>query len=221
MATTFAGYTFSQPDLFSTATTHRSYRNETVQCSADYERLEFLGDAILSAVVADILYKQHPHASEGDLSKMRASLTNEATLAKVAGKLDLGQHLQLGRGEINGVKPAILADALEAVIAAVFLDGDGDFTAASTWIERWFLDDLASVAPDVDFKAQLQQLAGTNPVYEVVDVTGPDHAKAFTVTVSILGTAAGTGTGTTKKSAGQQAAGEALQKQASWSKAAE
>lgn len=202
-------------ELLTMALTHRSYAYENGGLPQN-ERLEFLGDSVLSLVVTDHLYRTHPDLPEGQLAKLRASVVNMHALAGVArslGEGGLGAHLFLGKGEeLTGGrdKPSILGDGVEALIGAVFLEHGID--AARTLVHRLF-DDLLAEAPllgaGLDWKTSLQELAAsaglTVPDYRVVD-TGPDHRKEFTATVWLSGESRGQGTGSTKKLAEQKAA---------------
>ncbi|MBS3745120.1 MAG: ribonuclease III [Wenzhouxiangellaceae bacterium] len=177
------GYRFGQSGLLQQALSHRSRGN------CNNERLEFLGDAVLNMVVAELLYKARPDVPEGDLSRLRARIVRERTLAEVARELKLGKHVLLGPGELKSggfLRDSILADALEAVIGAVFLDGG--FASAKSLVERLMAGRIAAL-PDAealkDAKTRLQEwLQGRSldlPDYEVVDVHGADHARQFTV----------------------------------------
>ena len=211
-------YHFRNPRLLAEALRHRSYVNEHPQDqNRDNERLEFLGDAVLNLVVSHMLMRQAPELTEGELSRTRAHLVNETHLAQVARDLQLGAWIQLGRGEAQTGgydKPSILSDTLEAVLAAVYLDGG--FQAAFDVIERHLACRLDAVGPPeeiIDFKSRLQELAQnqekTVPAYRVVEESGPDHDKTFVVELNLkqLKTV---GTGRSKKAAEQQAAQEAL-----------
>jgi len=213
------GYTFQDKNLLWTALTHSSYANENkksgITCN---ERLEFLGDAILGVTVALYLYKTFPELPEGDMSRIRANLVCEAGLVPVAEQLDLGANLRLGHGEEMGggrSRASILADAVEAVIAAVYLDGG--VSAASALIDRMILSGAEQgVHPrNRDFKTELQELvqkkSGQTIVYSVLAESGPDHNKRFTVEVALNGRALGQGIGRSKKEAEQAAAEKALQ----------
>jgi ribonuclease III len=212
------GYQFRNPQLLADALRHRSYVNEHPQTDIrDNERLEFLGDAVLNLVVSHVLMRQNPEASEGELSRARAHLVNESHLAQVARSLQLGTCIHLGRGEAQTGghdKPSILSDTLEAVLAAVYLDGG--FEAAFEVIDRRLAFRLEAVeTPEeiVDFKSRLQEHAQnrekTIPSYRVVEESGPDHDKTFVVELCLkqLKTI---GTGRSKKAAEQAAAKEAL-----------
>ena len=209
------GHRFADPGLLELALTHRSWCAEH-SGSASNERLEFLGDAVLDLAVARRLYRRFAAWPEGTLAKVRASLVNAATLAEVGRSLGLGPRLRLGRGEdISGgrTKPSILADAVEAVIGAVFVDGG--FEAADDAVGRLLDSRLERAADDpghADFKTRLQELAAQlgvePPVYEVA-VSGPAHEARFEAAVQ-AGSARGVGRGSTKKDAEQQAARAAL-----------
>jgi ribonuclease-3 len=202
-------------DLLFLALTHRSYAYEHGGLPTN-ERLEFLGDSVLGLVVTDELYRSHPELPEGQLAKLRASVVNMTSLARVArglGEGGIGPHLLLGRGEQTTggrEKDSILADAVEALLGAVHL-GLGLDTAAGL-VHRLFdplLAESATRGAGLDWKTSLQELGATQglgaPVYSVED-DGPDHAKTFTAVVSLGGTVHGRGTGRTKKAAEQEAA---------------
>ena len=215
------GYQFKNIDLLREALQHSSYVNEQRDPALqNNERLEFLGDAVLDLVITHILMKHFPETREGDLSRMRATIVNESQLSSVAQRLNLGQHLLLGRGETlsNGQeKRSILADALEAVIAAVYLDGG--LEAGFEVIQRQFSDIISRVGERVaaeDFKSQLQELVQvrfkTIPHYKVVAESGPDHDKTFQVHLSIGTFLTTHGIGKSKKAAEQAAASVALER---------
>jgi ribonuclease-3 len=209
------GLRFRDAALRRSSLSHRSYAFE--QDSTDTnERLEFLSDAVLGLVVTDLAFGRFPEMPEGELAKLRAATVNMLTLADVARELHLGEELLLGKGEeLSGGrdKTSILADALEAVLGAVYLDRG--LNAARELIERLFWPRMAAYARgegERDYKTSLQELAaqetGTVPQYRVHE-EGPDHAKEFTATVLISGSSYGTGEGRSKKEAEQQAAREA------------
>jgi ribonuclease-3 len=217
------GYRFQALALLEEALTHSSHVNEQKTVSPQHnERLEFLGDAVLSLVMSEYLASALPQSSEGALSKLRARLVSEASLAQVARRLRLGEHLKLGRGEDRSKgreKDSLLADALEAVLAAVHLDGGFD---ASRMVTRHiFTEELANIAAQQeqpgagDYKTQFQEWCqkryDTLPRYATVRETGPDHQKLFEVELSIQGEVVGLGSGRSKKEAEQQAAKQALQ----------
>ncbi len=202
-------------ELLKRALTHRSYAYEHGGLPTN-ERLEFLGDSVLGLVITDVLYRQHPDLPEGQLAKLRASVVNMRALADVArglGPGGLGVHLRLGRGEevTNGRdKPSILADTLEAVLGAVYLDHGLD--VAAQVIHRLFdpvLDDAAHRGAGLDWKTSLQELTASEalgvPQYLMSEM-GPDHQKTFTATVVVNGQELGTGVGRSKKEAEQRAA---------------
>lgn len=206
------------PDLLNLALMHGSFANEGRSRRGDsYERLEFLGDAVLSVAVSDLLYWRFPARTEGDLARLRARLVNEATLAQVARDLDLGPYILLGRGEDKAggrERPSLLADVLEAVIGAIYVDAG--YGVAHAAVTRWFsdlIDDLEEPAAG-DFKSQLQELLQQRrrmPRYRITAEEGPDHAKAFAASVEVDGRVLGRGHGHTKKEAEQEAAREALE----------
>lgn len=212
-------YHFRNPAYLSEALSHSSYANEhRGQHLNSNERLEFLGDAVLGFVTAEFLFLQHPDLPEGDLTRIRAALVCEQSLHEVAQKLELGRYLKLGRGEESGggrTRTSILADATEAVIAAVYLDGG--ISEASALIHRFLLDAEKEEAVEErrrDFKTELQEFvqrqAGQELAYRMVGEQGPDHAKTFSAQVLLNGTIIGTGRGHSKKEAEQCAAADAL-----------
>ena len=205
---------FSDPELLERALTHRSCGQ------SNYERLEFLGDAILNCVVAELLYLQHPELDEGDLSRLRALLVRERSLAEVARKLQLGDQLRLGPGELKSggfLRASILADAVEALIGAVFLDAG--YGAARKQIMDWLGERIESPPPLdslKDPKTRLQELLQGRglalPVYELVDTHGADHARRFRVRCSVAPLAAPVeASGGSRRKAEQSAAEAALQ----------
>ena len=212
-------YTFRDRKLLSEALSHSSYANEHRSAGLkSNERLEFLGDSVLGFVTAEFLFAQHPDLPEGDLTRIRAALVCEQSLYEVARKLDLGRYLKLGRGEEAGggrTRTSILADATEAVFAAVYLDGG--IGAASALIHRLLLDAEKEEAVEErrrDYKTALQELvqrqAGQELSYRMAGEQGPDHAKTFVAEVLLNGTVVGTGSGHSKKEAEQSAAKAAL-----------
>jgi ribonuclease-3 len=208
------GYKFTDHSLLDRALTHRSALG--VRERADYERLEFLGDAVLDLSVAHLLSDRHPDAREGELSKMRAALVNTQALAAIAKNLDFGPFIKLGRGEFSSggsERPSILADVMEAVIGAVYRDSNYD--QAMKIIEQIFNTSLEEVTP-YDPKTELQEAlhaAGSEPPSYLLElVEGPEHAPTFVTVVVVDGEIAGRGRGTTKKAAQQAAAAEALTK---------
>lgn len=209
------GIRFRDGALRDLALTHRSYAFER-ELGANNERLEFLGDAVLGLVVAELAFELLPEAPEGDLAKLRAAVVNMTALAEVAREIDLGAALFLGKGEeASGgrEKPSILADALEAIFGAIYIDQGAD--AARSIVGRLLRPRIEAYVRgegERDFKGKLQEFAalelGTMPVYRVED-RGPDHRKEFTATVYVAGRAFGTGQGASKKEAEQRAAREA------------
>ena len=216
---TAIGYRFKNITLLQNALTHSSYANERWHNSLmSNERLEFLGDSILGMVVAEYLYRNFPDRPEGELTRMRADMVCERALAVVADKIGLGQHLLLGHGEEQGggrKRDSILADAVESVIAASFLDGGME--AAAGFIRQFVLSDVpVKKLHNADYKTALQELVQQkkNQVlsYALVSETGPDHDKSFCVEVSLNGSVVGVGSGTSKKRAEQMAARDAIEK---------
>ena len=213
------GYQFRDPELLKKALTHSSYANEqwhdSLLCN---ERLEFLGDSILGMMVAEYLFASFPNKPEGELTRIRADMVCERALARVADQLDLGQHLLLGHGEEQGggrKRDSILADAVESVIAACYLDGG--FNAALGFIQKFILTQVPQgQLRNVDYKTALQELVQQKKSqvlsYELIGETGPDHAKEFLVEVSLNGVAVGQGAGSSKKRAQQAAAEAAIRK---------
>lgn len=212
------GYRFKNITLLQNALTHSSYANEHWHDSLrSNERLEFLGDSILGMVVAEHLYKHFPNRPEGELTRMRADMVCETSLARIAEQVDLGKHLLLGNGEEQGGgrnRPSILADAVESVIAASFLDGG--MAAAEGFIHRFVLSDVpVSRLKNQDHKTMLQELVQQKKnqqlSYQLVGESGPDHDKVFEVEVSLNGTVVGKGSGSSKKRAEQDAARAAIE----------
>lgn len=211
------GYTFRDRSLLENALTHSSYANENRSRLGSNERLEFLGDSILGMVTADYLYKKHPDLPEGDLTRTRAALVCEESLVEVADLLELGAYLRLGRGEESGggrKRPSIRADAVEAVLAAVYLDGG--LVEARKIIQKFILDKESEKGASRDHKTTLQEIvqrsSGQVLAYHLTGSTGPDHAKVFSVAVTLNGKTVGEGTGHSKKEAEQMAAKAAIKK---------
>ncbi len=213
------GYSFQNRELLLTAVTHSSYANErrlgTVQ---SYERLEFLGDSILGLAAAEYLYAYKPHLPEGSMTRLRAELVCEASLHKAALSLGLGEYMRLGRGEEHTggrTRPSILADMVEAIIAALYLDSGMD--EARRFVLNHILSgaEISETHRSADYKTQLQELVqsrGKQHInYILVDESGPDHNKTFTFEVLINCETAGRGSGRTKKEAEQMAARKALE----------
>ena len=212
------GYRFHNITLLQNALTHSSYANERWHDSLmSNERLEFLGDSILGMVVAEYLYTQFPNRPEGELTRMRADLVCEVSLAKVANTVGMGKHLLLGNGEEQGggrSRASLLADAMESVIAAAYLDGGME--AAKGIISRFILCNVPlTKLSNADYKTALQERIQQkkNQVlsYQLVGESGPDHDKQFVVEVSLNGEPVGRGTGSSKKRAEQDAAKNAME----------
>jgi ribonuclease-3 len=216
------GYVFRQPRLLDEALTHTSHVNETKDKGGkDNERLEFLGDAVLALVVSEYLADSFPDCAEGELSKLKARLVSETSLATAARRLDLGSRLRLGRGEEltqGREKSSLLANTLEAIIAAIYLDGGLEPARAFTL--RTFAQDLQDLrdaeepAGLQDYKTRLQEWCQkrfeTLPQYVTVREFGPDHQKTFEVELTVRGNVIGVGVGRSKKEAEQMAAKQAL-----------
>ncbi len=213
------GYTFRDLSLLETALTHTSYANEVYKDGLrSYERLEFLGDSILGFTAADFLISTFPALHEGELTKLRADLVCETSLAQTAAQLRLGKYLRLGRGEEAGggrTRVSIIADVVEAVIAAIYLDG-GLVPARRFIYDHVLVDTGERVKLNTDYKTMLQELVQQkkNQVlsYELLSESGPDHDKQFSVRVLLNGEAVGEGTGTSKKRAEQAAARRAVER---------
>ena len=211
-----SGYRFNQEDLLKQALTHRSYSR-----THNNERLEFLGDSVLSLVISQFLFQQLPEANEGELSRIRASLVKEETLANVARDIDLGDHIHLGGGELKSGgfrRSSILSDALEAVIGAIYLDSNFDQAKEAV---LYFYRDYLQTIPDSevlkDPKTRLQELLQAQqkdlPSYEVIQTVGKDHDQTFTVKCQVASLSLETtGKGTSRKKAEQVAAETALRK---------
>lgn len=206
------GYTFTERAWLERALTHRSMQAKGAK--SDYERLEFLGDAVFDLAVAHLLLDRHPEAKEGDLSKMRAALVNTTSLAEIARSLKLGKFIRLSRGELasgGSERASILADVVEAVLGAVYREGGYDVAMAC--VERLLGQQLTSVTPR-DPKTELQEAlhaSGSDaPVYRLECVEGPEHAPVFISVVEVDGQIVGRGKGPTKKASQQNAAEEAL-----------
>ena len=208
------GREFVDRELLQRALTHRSAVG--IKERADYERLEFLGDAVLDLAVAHVLSDRYPEAREGELSKMRAALVNTQALAEIGRQLEIGEYIRLGRGEFSSggnERPSILADVMEAIIGAIYRDSS--YEEALGIIQGIFGDAFEQVTPH-DPKTELQEVlhaAGSEPpTYLLELVEGPEHAPTFVMLVLIDGEVIGRGRGTTKKGAQQAAADEALSK---------
>ncbi|MBQ8474492.1 MAG: ribonuclease III [Clostridia bacterium] len=218
------GYSFINKDLLAVATTHSSYVNEArakgeeVQCN---ERLEFLGDSVLSIIVSRYLFAEYKDVQEGDLTKIRASVVCEKALAKYAGKINLGSYLKLGKGEdLNHgrERPSIIADAFEAVLGAFYIDTKFDSEPVSRFLLPFVkneIDFIRSSSSFVDYKTALQQIVqqayGEKLEYVLVKETGPDHSKTFTVEARLNSNVIGMGEGASKRVAEQMAAKKALE----------
>ena len=212
-------YTFRNVSLLETALTNSSWANERrgrCQCN---ERLEFLGDSVLGMTVAEHLYRTFPDMPEGRMTRLRAELVCEQSLHQVALGLGLGAYIRLGKGEEHTgghERPSILADAVEAVIAALYLDGG--LAPARAFVHRRVLTDVTAhlSGSSMDYKTRLQELvqqkSGQTLAYEMVGASGADHSKVFTARVSLNGEPVGEGSGRTKKEAEQMAARSALER---------
>jgi len=217
------GYRFNNQELLFRALVHRSYAYENPDVSIDNETLEFLGDSVLGLAVSHILLERFPDYDEGELSRLRSSIVNERELAQIATSADLGNYLLLGKGEeLSGgrQKPSLLANALEALLAAVYLDGGLDF--AVDLVKKMFYSYLENreeeyllKALDKDFKTQLQEITQARlkqtPSYFLEAEEGPDHDKTFHMRVGIGDQVLARGSGRSKKEAQQEAARKALE----------
>jgi ribonuclease-3 len=212
------GYVFRDKALLDEALTHSTYANEHKSTEiGDNQRLEFLGDTVINAAIARKVYLAFPDASEGRLTKLRAELINEAALVKVALHIRIGEELYLGKGEeidSGSSKPSILADAYEAVIGAIFLDGS--FDEASSVVESHFNETIGKIdeIEMTDFKSAMIEYCQSKmkmiPEMVVEDESGPEHDKVFTLSVRLDGEIIGRGTGKTKKQASQEACRQAM-----------
>ena len=213
------GYSFSNRELLSEALNHSSYANEHRGAGiSSNERLEFLGDSVLGFVTAEFLFKNYPRLPEGDLTRMRAALVCEQSLYEVAKMLELGEYLKLGKGEEAGggrERQSILADAVEAVFAAVYLDGGMEQIRGL--IHRVLLSRAPAAEERKDYKTTLQEIVqrkiGQQLTYHMVEESGPDHNKTFVFEVRLNGEPIGRGDGHSKKEAEQAAARDALERQ--------
>ncbi|MBP3600069.1 MAG: ribonuclease III [Clostridia bacterium] len=210
-------YTFKNESLLLNALTHSSYANEARGGETSNERLEFLGDSVLSVIVSDYIYKQFGNLPEGELTKLRASLVCEKSLCGFSRELDLGSFLRLGKGEEKGggrERDSILADAFEAVLAAIYLDSD--LETARKFVMNFILKELKHTDDEVfkDYKTALQEIIQRNPeeyvTYILTGESGPDHDKLFEVEVHLNSNVIGKGKGKSKKQAEQMAAKQAL-----------
>ena len=212
------GYHFSDATLLDEALTHRSYANEQRARCADNERLEFLGDAILGLVIAEALFADEPPRPEGELSRLRSELVNAGTLARLARQIELGSSLYLGRGEVKAGgsdKENILADAFEALLGAIYLEGG--IAAVRPVINALFaavIIEKTGEQRNSDYKSQLQEylqaLQQTPPEYVLIATEGPEHDRIFVVEAQTSGRVLGVGRGRSKKEAEQVAAGAAF-----------
>ena len=212
------GYSFKNDRLLSHALTHSSYANEKhwdkTKCN---ERLEFLGDAVLELLSSDFLFKNYPTMPEGEMTKLRASLVCEPTLAYCAEALSLGDYLYLGKGEeLTGgrERASVTSDAMEALIGAIYLDGG--FTSAKEFVEKFVLNGIEEKQLFYDSKTTFQEMMQSitaEPIhYQLIGEEGPDHCKIFTVELFVGDRSAGRGTGKSKKAAEQAAAYDAILK---------
>jgi ribonuclease-3 len=214
------GYVFRDEDLLRLALTHPSIAHESAGMTPHNQRLEFLGDSVLGLVLTRELYEKFPELGEGPLTKARAQMVNQRTLAEEANRIGLGEHLVISKGEEGGggrKRPSALADAFEAVLGAIFLDGG--YSSAEEFILRCFRDAFGELTkiPNLDNpKGELQELLQAKsvdaPLYELTSVSGPDHDRLFECAVYHLGVELGRGRGKSKKLAESQAALAALQK---------
>lgn len=213
----YINYKFKNPELLTNALTHSSYANEAHSKFGSNERLEFLGDSVLSIIVSEYLYNNFKSLPEGELTKLRASLVCEKTLCIFAKQICIGDFLLLGKGEANNhgnERASILADAFEAVLAAIYIDGGMD--AAKKHVLRFIIPELENREYELfkDYKTLLQEVIQRNPeerlTYVLTDESGPDHDKRFTVEVHLNSNVVGCGVGRSKKQAEQEAARQAL-----------
>src|SRR3989344_876033 len=211
---------FKNKNLIDQALIHRSYLNEVRENIISNERLEFLGDSILSFVVSSYLYNRFPDLKEGDLTNLRSSIVKTSTLASVAKRLKLGDYLFLSRGEEEGggrTNPSILADTFEAILGAIFLDQG--IKKVTSFIDKYLIPNLTKIIQEKTYKdpkSMLQEIVQSDtknsPLYKVVKEVGPDHAKEFPVSVYVNDKFLGTGSGKSKQDAEQEAAKVALEK---------
>lgn len=212
------GYEFKNKELLENALTHSSFANEKGDKTVCNERLEFLGDSVLSLVVSTFIYSNFPEYPEGSLTKLRASLVCEKALFAFAKEINLGEHIILSRGEKRGGganRPSIVSDAFEALIAAIYLDGG--YEVAKAFVMKFVEPQTKHIKtlPVKDYKTTLQEIVQKNPgeriEYKLVGESGPDHNKHFVVEVMLNSNCIGKGGGRSKKEAEQQAAREALE----------
>ena len=212
------GYEFRDMELLRIALTHSSYANEKHwDYNKNNERLEFLGDAVLEVLSSDFIFKNNPTMTEGKMTKLRASLVCEMSLASAAREISLGEYLYLGKGELvtGGAKrDSILSDAFEALIGAMYLDGGME--PAKKFVEQYVMSDIEKKQLFYDSKTVLREIVqgrkekNTKITYPVIEESGPDHDKHFVVRCEVNGTGYGTGQGHTKKAAEQEAAYETI-----------
>ena len=212
-------YKFNNKSLLETALTHSSFVNENRKyASEDYQRLEFLGDSVLGFLTAEYLFSKE-NITEGIMTRMRSELVSEKALYEVAKAIDRGKYIRIGKGEehMGGrERPSVLSDIVESVTAAIYLDSGMD--AAKDFVMRFVLNDVHMASAEVsdDYKSALQELIQHDPSnilsYELIEEKGPDHSKTFTFAALLNGEVVGTGSGSTKKSAEQAAARNALEK---------
>jgi ribonuclease III len=211
------GYEFKSESILLEALTHRSYVNEAADPSVrDNERFEFLGDAVIDLVVSEELMRRHPEAREGALSRMRASIVSEAAFSSLAISIHLGEALRLGRGEdLSGgrAKPSLIANAFEALVAGIYLDGGLEAAREMLLLHLMFPDDGIPLRgdPKTEIQQRIQAKQHITPTYRVVEESGPDHSKIFVVEIVVGGEVKGRGSGRTKKEAEQSAAAVVLQ----------
>lgn len=212
------GYQFEKKELLKQAVTHSSYANEQkIRKSQDYERLEFLGDAVLELITSEYLFRTNSDMPEGKLTRFRSSIVCEPALAECAKGIELGGFMLLGKGEEatgGRLRESIISDVMEALIGALYLDGG--FEAARDFVHRFILTDVENKISFHDSKTILQEMIQTIPnqklVYELIEEKGPDHNKEFSVQALLNGERVGFGRGKTKKAAEQQAAYEAIRR---------
>jgi ribonuclease-3 len=213
------GYEFNDKSILRLALTHSSYANELKSKDGDYnERLEFLGDSVLGVLISEYVFKQHPEFKEGELTKMRSKIVCESTLAEVASELQLGEYMLFGKGEaLTGgrTRRSILADAFEALLAALFLDGG--FVVVKPIIFEFMSEKIEMAEKGLivdDYKTHLQELIQTKKEnrikYELIEEKGPDHRKLFRTAVKLNQVVIGIGEGRSKKESEQEAAKLAL-----------
>lgn len=215
----FPFYNFHYPGLLKEALTHKSFVNESpIKGIKDNERLEFLGDAVLDMVISEYLFERLPEAREGELSKIKSTVVSEPTLAEIARKINIGDFIVMGKGEnlsLGRSKNSLLANTLEAVIAAIYLDGGPQ--EAIRFIHRWFIETIENILTHqvtfdykTDFQEECQKKYEVLPEYRLIKTTGPDHSKTFEVHLMVKGNVMGIGIGKSKKEAEQKAAKEGL-----------